>query len=693
MEKSYWKKWIKTAGLFLVIAVVLELTVFNFRHYESMRYIHPENVTTVYNGLTDNGDGTYTTAYGEESSIEMSFPFSDVRNVKIDIEKLPLEPGANQVDLRVFASDEGNTFYYGMPQSALYDHAEGKEIEEITTRTILHNVEDSQYIRLHLAGKAKQVKVVLDVGEGQVLRIHEVTLNARVPLQISVLRMGGVFLLFCLCYIFRPKSEFYQFIYNPRCRIQRILIVGFAAVQILVLLFIIYKVDYSLNPDDSCYPVLARVLAKGQLYLDEEPTPELLAMENPYDTNLRSELGVGFKWDYAYYQGKYYVYFGLMPALIFYLPYYLATGQDMPMHLDFYIMIIGFVIGVMLLLHQLVKKYFKKTPFSFYLLLSMAVIWGSGGLYALSHPDRYSVPKFFSIVMTILGLYFWFSSIDEEKEDKVSIWRMVAGSFCMASVAGGRTQMVLGSFLAIPIFWKLFVKFSRKETFSKKNIARFTAFLAPYIVIAAVLMLYNYQRFGSPFDFGANYNLTTNDMTKRGFNIERCGLAVFTFLFQLPAVISQFPYITEVNMITNYMGRTVSQAMMGGLLVCNPVLLTSLCSGKLKGILKEKRLYGLTVMSVIFGFIIVIVDAQMAGILAGYIGDFAIFFFLPAVIFILALLEKTQQSAYKSNWYQGIVLLCAIGILYNVLFVFAGTNINEGTLLFHQVRYALEFWL
>lgn len=45
--------------------------------------------------------------------------------------------------------------------------------------------------------------------------------------------------------------------------------------------------------------------------------------------------------------------------------------------------------------------------------------------------------------------------------------------------------------------------------------------ILPYIIVAAGVMYYNAARFGSPFDFGANYNLTFNDMTLRGFRIDR----------------------------------------------------------------------------------------------------------------------------------------------------------------------------
>ena len=44
------------------------------------------------------------------------------------------------------------------------------------------------------------------------------------------------------------------------------------------------------------------------------------------------------------------------------------------------------------------------------------------------------------------------------------------------------------------------------------------------------------------FDFGANYNLTGNDMTQRGFNAVRIGPAVFTSLFELPSWQGVFPF-------------------------------------------------------------------------------------------------------------------------------------------------------
>lgn len=677
----------------MLIAVVLECTLFNYRHFESRGNQAPTDVEVLYHGLTDNGDGTFTAGFEEEPSIELNFSYSAIHNIRVDIEAIPQGTSVNQVKIKLYASDEGNTFYYGMPMSALYDYEEGEQVDTHVSRTVLHGLPESQYIPLHLAGDAKQIKVALDVPGGQVVRIHSIELNAVRPFIFNELRVLFVFAVMVLIYLVRPGSELYSILYDSRKRWQKAVIIILAAAQILGFIFMTEKVNFNKDPNSSEYCVLARALAKGQVYLDEKPSDELMALENPYDKDLRSAEGVSYLWDYAYYEGKYYVYFGLMPALVFYLPYYLITGQDLPMHLDFYIMSAGFVIGIFLLVHQLVKKYFRKTPFPIYLLLCFTMIWGIGGLYLVLHPDFYSVPKYFSIVMTVLGLYFWLSSVDDEDGENVKLWRMAVGSLCMACVAGGRTQMVLGSFLAIPIFWKVFIKKSWKETFEKKNILRFVVFILPFVVIAAILMSYNYARFGSVFDFGANYNLTTNDMTRRGMNWDRCGLAVFTFLFQLPGTIAHFPYITPVNMVTDYMGKTITQAMMGGLLVCNPVLLIIFTVRKFKADLKQGRLYLLCLMSIVFAVVIAVVDAQMAGILVGYVGDFVIFLFVPAVILVLCLLKKTEGSPYRKNWYQLVLLLCVVGLIYNVLTIFAGSDLDEKVYLYHKVRYMIEFWL
>lgn len=676
MKTTGYSHWMKVIGICALLAVVLEVFVFNFRFFQSMFFEEVEGVQVNYVGLTDRGNGVYNVTAESDAYIELTFPYQNIKNIHIDMkQEVVSELYANGVKITLSATDEGNAYYYDMP-----------------SQIIVPDNKASQYLTLHTAGKADKIKILIQDVPGKNIVINDISLNAERPVLFSVFRVGTVFMLCLLIYIFRPKSGFYACEYNPKKKMQRWIIIGFALVQMGMFAILTYKVNYSVDPADTPYPALAEVLAKGQVYLDIEPSDELKALSNPYDNSLRqADGGVAFLWDYAYYNGKYYVYFGVIPALLFYLPFYLLTGHSFPIHLDIMICSAAFVAGVLLLMHQLVKKYFRKTPFILYMLFSAVIINGAGVLYLALHPDFYSVPKIMSITVTVLGLYFWMSAKKDDSDDLIP-WRLALGSLLIAFCGGSRPQMLLAGFFAFPLFWNAMIRRPMKEGFKKKNAVWIACFAAPLILVGAGLMYYNYVRFGSVFDFGANYNLTTNDMTRRGFVWDRIGLGLFSFLFQLPATVSQFPFISSSTFLTNYMGVTIHDTPYGGLIACNIVLVAGFFLFKFKEALKEKKIYLFMLMSLVFGFVITVADTQMAGILIGYAGDFAIFFFLPAVTVLLSLAERTRESEYRDSWYRIIVVLCALSLLYNFLMIFVNSNIGINHNWYYKVANAIQFW-
>ena len=115
----------------------------------------------------------------------------------------------------------------------------------------------------------------------------------------------------------------------------------------------------------------------------------------------------------------------------------------------------------------------------------------------------------------------------------------------MAAVAGSRPQLLVGSLLALPLFMGILKKENRRELW------KLLALALPYLGIAAFLMYYNYARFGSALDFGANYNLTTNDMTRRGFVPGRIPLGIFTYLLQPPKINARFPFLYTCLLYTS----------------------------------------------------------------------------------------------------------------------------------------------
>ncbi|MFR4802239.1 MAG: cytochrome C oxidase Cbb3, partial [Eggerthellaceae bacterium] len=97
------------------------------------------------------------------------------------------------------------------------------------------------------------------------------------------------------------------------------------------------------------YAELAKSMAHGKLYLEEEPPNWLQNMEDPYDRGARDQMvketGENYLWDVAYYEGHYYVYFGVVPVVLFYLPFYLLTGANFPTAIGVILGMIAFVTG------------------------------------------------------------------------------------------------------------------------------------------------------------------------------------------------------------------------------------------------------------------------------------------------------------------------------------------------------------
>lgn len=93
------------------------------------------------------------------------------------------------------------------------------------------------------------------------------------------------------------------------------------------------------------YVMLAESLAEGRVDLEHEAIDALKGLSNPYDTNQRKNEITDAPWDISYYNGKLYVYFGLVPELLFYFPYYLATGKAFPTYMGILICAIMVLTG------------------------------------------------------------------------------------------------------------------------------------------------------------------------------------------------------------------------------------------------------------------------------------------------------------------------------------------------------------
>lgn len=261
----------------------------------------------------------------------------------------------------------------------------------------------------------------------------------------------------------------------------------------------------------------------------------------------------------------------------------------------------------------------------------------------------------------------------------------------MALVAGCRPQLVLASFSSLIIFGGYYVqKIKNKDKKCMKNV---TAFVVPYAIIAVFLMYYNYARFGSVTDFGANYNLTTNDMTARGFFWGRIGLALFSFLFQTPHISAVFPFLYNARYYSSYLGVNINEYVYGGLISSNMFMwsIFFMSRAKKKCDKKQADLIKLAVLLIISALIIVIADAQMAGILQRYFTDAGIFLVIASAMIWLIFVDSDWQNVKCMLLYAVIFT-----VIYNVLLIFitGELGLNEGNIeSYYNFYYLVQFWL
>ena len=671
--------------LFLTVALFLEGTLFNFRSYQTYDYEEidiTENVSISGLEKINEGENEYKKPYvGSVPTFVILNLNEKVNNVYFDISTKDKYGQTVNSYVQTQMTDESNENYLKLP-----------------AQTVFSDVESTKYLHLVTSGESEKLKFTLSTDNGEIFTVNSIKVNVSQPFSFKIVRFAAAFLILLLAYILRPKSHLWSYCFNGSSRQWRVICAAIV-IQIAILMGIsFFNPVFQGNPGSHTaqYQQLAESFLDGRLYLEQEPPEYLAEMENPYDygarTARKNESGQSYYWDAAYFEGKYYVYFGVVPVLLTYLPYRLITGTAMPNVLAIRIFTVFFVVGAFLLIAEILKRYFKykKIPFLSYILLSVIFVNASGAVFIAKRPDFYSVPIMSALAFTVFGLYFWLISL--KRSGRVNGCLAAAGSLCMALVAGCRPQLLVVSAFAFLFFWG--AVFKDRSLFSKKGALSTFAICLPYVLVAAGIMWYNFARFGSPFDFGANYNLTTNDMTGRGYRVERVGLSLFTFFFQLPNFTATFPFLKSVTIDTNYLGTTITEPMFGGIFATIPILWCILLVPRFAKNMQKGHILALCLLPLGLSIFIGAFDAQGAGLLQRYVSDFAFLSILSAIAVIFYLYQSVRGRL--RDYINTFLGFAAFGSgIYCFLSIFAKYGVElfyKNPHLFNYVSELVQFW-
>lgn len=254
------------------------------------------------------------------------------------------------------------------------------------------------------------------------------------------------------------------------------------------------------------YELMADSLIQGRLYLDYTPNKALDKMKNPYDTKARQALGIHVHWDSAYYHGKYYMYFGVVPAVLVFVPFQLITGQSLTTYHATQLFTALYIIGLFFLLRLISRRFFRAIPVPvFYLLFAALALISTW--YFSEAPALYCTAISAGVFFQTWGLYCFARAVWVEQREWHRIGFAALGAVCGALTVGCRPTVAIANLMAVP----LLVEFLKTVRPSKKLVGQLLLVALPYVVIIGALMMYNHVRFGSFLEFGQSYQLTSAD--------------------------------------------------------------------------------------------------------------------------------------------------------------------------------------
>lgn len=366
--------------------------------------------------------------------------------------------------------------------------------------------------------------------------------------------------------------------FRPYCRLLSWLLTIGVTFFLFVLSATWGHFEWQTHRENSNYWPLSDAFLQGQLHLPVEPKPELLTLPNPYVRSQRS--GVDYIWDASLYKGKYYLYFGPVPALVAYIPFKLLFG-DYPSD-NFVICTVSLLVSTLLYVAcRLVSERLTKVPppgpaplwFLYIAFASSLPLQLGGGIYVVA-----ATCAIFFQVVALISLLMLITSTSGRVE-----WATLTGVAMVGAIGSRPTHL-----MALPVLAIALARCNTRNSPHGAPIRDALAFAAPLVVGGMLLATYNYLRFDDPMEFGIRYQLGLADLRaqslcsiQRALEQPRVLLMQGWYAFlQHPTFLPEYPYLVFSRMPASKVDGSVDGYFgpddVTGLFAFSPLLLPAL---------------------------------------------------------------------------------------------------------------------
>lgn len=639
-------------GKAVLVTVLLELTFFQFPSYRLLPKGYEHKTLSLAEASLDNC--FYDAVSG-------GVPVKGLTEASIGFHGLDIKIGTAHVDVR-FDDEKSRqiSFLADLTEETGYYYRLGV----IDSRIIADSVQ-SQNAMVQLAGKTSDARFrFVGFSENDSCVIEGIELNRPIPFDIMEVRMAIIIILatflYACIYSATMNLEYDKNKYFCRVASVWITILAVCCGIILVLQQIPrgeFFDRFRMTEGDQITQELVTAFENGQFSLLEEPSEELLAMENPYDNGTRFYEDIDYLWDHVFYEGKYYSYYGIAPLLLF-IPYHLITGYFFPADIATMLFTAGGLILLSMLYSAIIKKWFRKISTGAYLSGLGIILTACGIWYSVGRPLFYELSISAGFLCFTSASYFLLTSgIFEKKSAKLS-------RICLSSVLLGLSVMCRPTLAVFAVCGCIFYIMSIKKQ-EKKNILKYLlcAFL-PLCVLGIFQMYYNYARFGSIFEFGIKYSLTINDFTRTEFHLHNMLIGIYNFLFAPPAFIPDYPFVSAPFSflgLNSYYFK--DEGTISGIVFLALPIFGYLLSGRALKRIPDKKdrvmpVAAIGLVGIVMPFIIVC-SVWESGYSARYMADFSWQIIIGAFMVLFFLYTKSE-NVQKKRVFTAFMGICCV---------------------------------
>lgn len=583
----------------------------------------------------------------------------------------------------------------------------------IASGEIVNGCEKSFFIPINASGNVSKIKIKINHENGDVVTINEFRFNEVIPFNFSFARilfiLGIVFFKYLFCNSERFSKTFEE---NERlcvlsARGFTVFLIAFAFLMIIVQrndLFSNIIDDFKMESGNQITKELVDAFENGRTSLLTEVPEEIKALENPYDWSQRE--GISYLWDHLYFDDNYYSYYGIAPVLILCLPFHLITGYYFP---SLWCTFLFGAIGIFFLYKlymAFMKEFFGDMKISFVLMGLAMIQFASGIWFCFATGNFYEIAQASGFAFVTAGSYFMIISGCIGKR-KINLINLAVSTVLFAFGVLARPTLAVYCVCTLIFIFAGFIK--KRKTFMSQNIkgtkyyiGYFAAALLPFAIIGGIQMIYNYARFGNIMDFGIQYSLTINDFTNTEFHSHFAGIGFYNYLFAVPNIIPEFPFISshvETFNPNGYYFVATNNAI--GLFVmalpCFSYLYGKKAYMALSG--DNKRLYLIMFLSVcIIAPFVIIASVWESGYGARYKVDFAWQFLLGAFTIAFIIYRYCENESVKKIMTKAFfcsVVLCFIlsfTQMYSYTLNASGFNHANVDKYLCAFERAFEFW-